>query len=277
MWQRTTWLGLALVAAAGLSLVPAGAADNKEEKRPGLCDLSLEVAALQTLHEFKFTPAQMERLQKLTRETAEKPRKRKAGKASADFRTALDALRAALVEDSDDDQIDSLEEQIDGLRDSEGPDLDDGVDITTAARKRAPEVLRRLHVRQVASFVAANADEIIDPVERLIEALTLARKKKADAWKEYRAGLAEEIGWLVAGLDEKKSQPVGAQVAVLLGKARRLAAEEFKKQQPALEKEARKIAGGVNPTAVLRHTAEHALAEMLSNPRLAAALKARLK
>jgi hypothetical protein len=274
MKQRASLIGLALVA-AGLSLPQADAADK--EKEPSLSDLSLEVSALQTLHEFRFTPAQMQQLQKLLKETAEKPRKRKPGKASADFRTALGALHEALVEDLDDDQIDQLQEQADDLRDSENPELDDGVDITAAARKRAPEVLGRLRVRQVSSFIAANADDIFDPVERLTEALTQARKKKADDWKEHREEIAAQIGWLVAGLDEKKSQPVAAKVAALLGKARSLATEEFKKQQPALTKEAARIAGSVSPTAVLRHTAEHALAELLSNPRLGVVLKARLK
>ena len=37
------------------------------------------------------------------------------------------------------------------------------------------------------------------------------------------------------------------------------------------------IVGDVGPTEVLRHLVEHALAELLSNPRLEAALAERLK
>jgi hypothetical protein len=277
MWQRTTCIGLVLATAAGLSLAPAASRAPAREKEPSLSELSLEVAALQLLHAFKFTPAQMDKLQKLARETVEKPRQRKPGKGSVDFRAALVALREALAEDSDDDDIDKLEEQLDDLRDAEKPDLEDGVDLTAAARKRAPEVLRLLSARQVASFIADNADEVQDPLERLVEALALARKKKARDWREYRTEVAEEIARLVAGLTGDKPAQVGQRVSALLTRARGLTEEEFKKQQPALAREARQVAGGVSPMAVLRHIAEYALAELLSNPRLVVALKARSK
>jgi hypothetical protein len=277
MWQRTTCIGLVLATAAGLYLAPAGAADPGKEKGPSLSELSLEVAALQILHSFKVTPAQMEKLQKLARETAEKPRQRKAGKGSVDFRAAVVALREALAEESDDDEIAKLEEQFDDLREAEIPDLDDGVDLTAVARQRAPEVLRQLSARQVASFIADNADDIKDPLDRLMEALARARKKKDAEWKDYRAEVAEEVGWLVAGLNGDKPVQVRKRVSALLARARRLTEEEFKKEQSALAREARRVVGNVSPVTVLRHTAEHALAEMLSNPRLAAALKARLK
>jgi hypothetical protein len=274
MWQRNTWVGL--VAAAVVGLAPAGAAEGKKNET-SLNDLSLDVAALQTLHEFKFTPSQMEKLQKMAKETAQKPRRRKPAKASDEYREAVLALRSALVEDLDDDQIDTLEEQLDGLRDSEKPELDDDVEVTRAARKRAAEVLRRLSAPQVASFIAANADDVTDPLERLREALPKVRTKKAGEWKVYREEVASEVGRLVAGLDEDKADKVSTRAEALLTRARGLTAEEFKKERPALEKEARKVVGEVLATDVLRHFAEYALAEMLSNPRLAVVLKERLK
>jgi hypothetical protein len=265
------------VLAAGLWAGRSAAADGPKKNQPTLTDLSLEVAALQTLHEFKFTPAQMEQLQKLAKETAEKPRRRKAGQGSEDFRAALASLHQALVDDLDDDMIDNLEEQLDGLRDAEGPELDDEVEVTAAARQRAPEVLRGLSPSQVAAYVAANNDEIQNPLERLTDALGKVGGLKPAKWKALRDEVSEEVGRLVAGLDENKSTKVADQVVALLTKARGFKAEEFKKQRPALEKEARRLVGDVHPVEVLRHTAEYALAEMLSNPRLGEALKLRLK
>ncbi len=50
---------------------------------------------------------------------------------------------------------------------------------------------------------------------------------------------------------------------------------EFKAQRDDLDKEARKVVGDVGPTDVIRHYMERALAELLSNPRLGAAVEAR--
>jgi hypothetical protein len=271
-------LGTAFLLALLTAACPApAAADDAKKDGLSLTDLSLEVNALLRMHYFKVTPSQMDRLQKLAKETAEKPRKRKAGQASDDLREALESLHGALVEDLDDDQIDSLEERLDDLREAEKPALDDDVEITDAARRRAPEVLRQLSARQVAAYIAANSDDLHDPLERLTEALAKAQELKARAWKELRDETAEEVGLLVAGLDEEKSEKVSSKALTLLSRARGLTAEEFRKQQPELEKEARRIVGDVQPTDVLRHAAEYALAELLSNPRLEAALKARRK
>ena len=58
---------------------------------------------------------------------------------------------------------------------------------------------------------------------------------------------------------------------------RALKDDEFKKERPELEKTARQIVGEVGPLDVLRHAVERSLADLLSNPRLAAAIDARLK
>jgi hypothetical protein len=63
----------------------------------------------------------------------------------------------------------------------------------------------------------------------------------------------------------------------LLIQVRALTEEEFKAQRPELEKMARAIVGDLSPLDVLRHALVQDLAELLSNPRLAAAIDARLK
>ncbi len=95
--------------------------------------------------------------------------------------------------------------------------------------------------------------------------------------KQVRDEVSEEVGRLAAGLDVDKAGQISDQVVQLLIQARALQEQEFKKRQPQLEKEARQIVGEIGPVDVIRHVVEQALAEMLSNPRLTAAIDARLK
>jgi hypothetical protein len=271
---RIVGIGLLFLATAVLEPGPVGAAEGKK-KEVSLNDLAMEVEALRTLHYFRFTPAQRDWLLKLARETPGKPRERKAARASAEFRAAAEALRNALVDDLDDDQIDELEEHYDDLHDAEKARLDDEVDVTAAARRRVPEVLRRLRAPQVASFLAANADDIPDPVELLTGSFVKARRLQGKEWKALRDEVADEVGRLVAGLDKEKGDRVESRVADLLLRVRGLKEEEFKKQKAALEKEAAQIAGRVRALEVLGHFTEYALAELLSNPQLKRALKMR--
>src|SRR5262249_55497143 len=116
-----------------------------------------------------------------------------------------------------------------------------------------------------------------DPVESLLDALDAVRSLKADEWKALRQDLADQVGRLVAGLDADKATAVGDRAVQLLIRVRALKEAEFKEQRAELEKEARQLAGEAGPLDVLRHLAEYALAELLSNPRLGQALTARLR
>ena len=74
MSPRGRWLVLVAGAVAWLSLLSAGAADQGRQGDPrSLNDLGLEVGALQILHALRATRAQIEALQKVARETADRP------------------------------------------------------------------------------------------------------------------------------------------------------------------------------------------------------------
>jgi hypothetical protein len=256
--------------------ISAPAADEPAKGRPTtLNDLSMEVAALQALHQFQFTPAQREKLRRLAAETVQETGARHVPQASEAYRAALLELRTALAKDSPAEQIDKLQEKLDKLREKESPDLDDGIDVTDAARKQAPEILRQLSARQLVGFLGLYGDSFPDPFERITEALNKVRAMDAATWKKTREDLSEEVGRLVAGLDADKATEVGDQVVQLLIRARALKEEEFRKQRPELEKEARQLLGELGPFDVMRNVMEVALAELLSNPRLPAALAAR--
>jgi hypothetical protein len=244
---------------------------------PTLNDLSMEVAALQTLYQFRFTPAQMVKLKKLAAETTDDAGARQAVAVSDGFRRALGDVWTALVQADKEERIADLLEKLEDLRDTENPELDDAVEITDAARRRAPEVLAWLSARQIAAYIAAYGDQFPDPLELMVEALGKVRDLKDEAWKQMRDEVSEEVGRLVAGLDTEKAGQVSDQVVQLLIQARALKEDEFKKERRDLEKSARQIVGEVGPLQVLRHAVERALAELLSNPRLPTALEARLK
>lgn len=271
-WARA---GCMLVALTGLCLADrseAGKADNP----PPLADLNKEVTALQALYQLQLTRAQMTALRKIAKETADKP-PRPAGKNNENVRKALLSLRAALLQPDKDEEILKRIEQLEEVQDKEKFELDDDIEITEEARTQAPRVLRLLTAKQVAVYLGSLADDIPDPFENIREAIDKVRGLNDEKWKELRRALAEESGRLLAGLDADKAEDLGNQVVQLLIVARGLNAEEFKKQRPDLDKKAHAIIGPIGPTDVLRHIVEHNLAELLSNPRLAAALDARLK
>ncbi len=254
-----------------------GAADEStKDATPSASELSLETDALRLLYYLKATPEQLRLLKQAAPQTMQKPRTR-AGKAGKDYRRVLEGLCDALTQAKDAERIDRLEDELDRLNQSEPPDLDDGVDITDAARHQAPEVLRRFKAPQLAAYIARVADQVADPEDDLLEALKDVRAWKADEWKQKREEVAEEIGRLVAGLDPAKAEKVSDQVIALLIRARDLGDDDFKKQQPDLAAKARAITAAAGPDEVLRHTLEYAVAHLLSNPRLEAAVTARLK
>jgi hypothetical protein len=194
---------------------------------------------------------------------------------SEELHKAMTDLRAALIAE-DEDHIADLSAKLEDLRDKEHLDLPE-VEITEQASERTPAFLRRLGARQVALYLADYAEDFPDPVETLSEALDEVRDMKGkDAARLYE-DVAAQVGWLVAGLDAPKAGAAAERARALLTRGRRLSDADFQKQHELLETAARQVVGEVEPTDVIRHFLERTLAELLSNPRLQAAVTARLK
>jgi hypothetical protein len=250
-------------------------ADSKTS-RNDLNDLSLEVTALQILHQFQFSLAQMEKIRQYAKESAETGRKRQEAQASEEYRDRLHELHKALLRGTDVESIDQLSDELDDLRYEEKPLLEDDVKITKEARKHAPEVLRLLKANQYAAYAALLVD-LADPLDLLTESLLKVRELKRADWREQRQKIAAEVGRLVGGVDAAKEEDLKKAVAALLTRARRFKSEDFEDQRAELEKAARQIVGSISPADVIRNEIEFAIAELLSNERLAAALAARLQ
>lgn len=259
----------AILVATGLLVPAAGGADEP----PPLNDLSMEVAALQTVYLLQLTPSQRSALREMVQKAApQAAAARKPAKASAEFRQTLADLRAALATGDDAERIDKLSARVDELRQKEKPQLDDGFDLTDEAVEAAPRLLRLLTARQLAVYAGAFADDIADPLEEILEALPRVRDMDDRKWKEFRGGMTETLGTLLGGVDADRSGAYRDKVLQLLILTRGLSDADFKEQRPELEKKARAIVGNVGPLDVLRNYLESQLAELLSNPRLSLVL-----
>jgi hypothetical protein len=271
---------IVLVACALLVVSPlppsSGGDEPKESDKIAPAELALEVNALRTLYYLKATPEQAQALLKIAKDTAAPNKKREAAKVSAEYKNLLAEVRDALADD-DEERVESLEDQLEELTLTESPELDDDVDLTDAARKHAPKILKQFKAPQVACFIGALADQVVDPRERLLEALDKVRGWRLVEWQEQRDSLGDQIGLLVGGVERATSGKVRDAVIDLLARARTLNDDEFDAKRGDLEREAEQIVAKAGPTDVLRHLVEHALAELLSNPRLEEALKARAK
>jgi hypothetical protein len=266
------------IAILSLAMIPAKRSDvpPRAEPETPILETCLEIQALRSLYLLHITPEQIKQLHKIAKEIAVPDRDRDKPRISDDYRRVLVNLRKALVKENE-EKVEELEDRLTELTDSESPELDDAVPVTTAARKRVPEVMRILRPQQLARYFGSAAEEIGDPQERLVAALELARTGKNDEWEVIRDDLADDLGWLIGGLDVGRSKTVHAEVVALLTKARNLKDTAFAKQRPDLEKAARAIGADVASSDVLRHAIERTLARLLSNPRLVEALEARLK
>jgi hypothetical protein len=267
----------ASVLLAGLACWTAKADEPKKPTTRSLSELSQEVAALQTLYLLDVTRPQLELLRKMASETAGKPTKAAEPKAGPKVRQMLVDLRAALVEAKNDDRIGDLIDKYYDLRQADKTEIDDSVDITDDAIRRVPEALRLLTPKQAAAYLGNFADNIADPLARILDAMDAVRRLPGDMELDYTDEVAAEVSQLLAGLDDEKGGHISRQVGQLLIVAHSLKDADYKTQKPDLEKRARRIVGDVGPTDVLRHVLEHALAELLSNPQVAVALESRLK
>lgn len=268
---------LAGMSALCLSLIPSKPADQplRDEIESSVLDLSFEVQALRTLYLMRVTTEQAKAMERIARDVATPDREREKPHASEGYRRTLARLRDALAED-DDDKVDDREDRLSELTDTEGPELDDAVRITAAARQHVPRALHLFRPTQVAGYLGSIAEEVGDPQERLVAALEEVRPGKEADWEDTRDDLAEELGWLLGGLDAGRAKEMRGAVAALLTRAHNLSDTDFAKRRADLEKESRALGADVGPTDVLRHAVERALARLLSNPRLAEALRARI-
>jgi hypothetical protein len=242
---------------------------TQQSSSTNLNDLSMEISALETLHDLDLTPTQLSALSKLAKECAPKSQRREAANASQAIAKALAALHAALST-GDDGQIGENRQKLDGLMQKEEPELDNNIVVTDGARRQASAALALLAVPQLGTFIGSL--ELTDPVELLMDGVDQVRSLKDKELEEEIATLADEITWLLAGAEA--SADINEQVTTFLQKAKDIKSDaDLAKQKKALEKDAKEIVGDVSNLDVVSHIAEKGMAELLSNPRFDAAIR----
>jgi hypothetical protein len=243
--------------------------------------VSLEVAAFRTLRTLRATRTQCDELLKLFKEDFVKDSRRQEAKTTPKFRKALIGLRnmfrTAGMEGDEDDDFRSAMDRIDLLFDDD-EQLDDGVDVTPAASDAARVALRLFTPQQIFALLRSSEDEITDPSTILVEALSDGLTAKPEDWKSIREDAASQAAWMISGRILKTPSKVRVEIGKWLDAkhAAKMKPPEFEKQRAALRAEADEKFKA-SPTAVLGNIAWHRMAELLCNPRLPAALKARIK
>ena len=276
--MRSDRLRLAALTLMGLLCLVVGAEKpapepvEKTKVSARLGDLHADVAVLQALNALQPTAAQTKALIEVAAKTMQKAPPRRKVEVSEDYLKALTAVRAALIS-GDEEKIESTQAAFDKLAEKEDPEPDE-VEITDEARRVAPRLLKRFSARQIAFYVGGLRD-FPDPAEDTIRAMDESRTIDKKDWPALRDDVAFQVGWLVASLDADAEEKIRDKVVALLDRAARLDKAAFEKQRPALEKEARALAGDLGPTDVLRHFMERVIAETVSNHRFEAAVKMR--
>jgi hypothetical protein len=242
-------------------------------------DLALEVNVLRTVYLFQLSPDMVKTTRETGADCAQKPRKRFAAEVSDRYRKLLVEYREALLR-GDEDRILDLSDQVEEVRKEEDPDIDDTVEITDEARKKAPGLLRNMNANRIVHYTSSYGKDFPNPYQIIRKTMRLSGKGKpptAEEWKEQRDFVAKQVAWCYCGVDAAKSRKKAAEVAMLLDRANALSPEELEKQRDELEAAVRKLNAGTDGLDVIRNVLQQDIAEMISNPRFVAAMDARMK
>jgi hypothetical protein len=125
--------------------------------------------------------------------------------------------------------------------------------------------------------LSRSGDDVPEPANTLIGTFDVVVELKDAEWKDLAKEIADELRWQLGGINPDRNGAIGEEVEQFLKKVRSLNQNDLEKQRPELERSARELVANTPPTIVLHHFAQHTLAELLSNPRLGAALDALLE
>jgi hypothetical protein len=261
---------------AGLSLLFVGPAPRAEEPDNSIStpDLELLVNAMTTINDLDLTPQQVKMMQDLASDTAGKVDPDDS-KTDDNYRTALLSLRDALLS-GDDDKIGDAEDKVDDLQDKldidpNGPDFD----TTTAAKKKAGQVLKMLSTSQIANYISEHSDDVPDALDTIMDAIDQCKDGDAEDFKSLKQEAAEQVALLAHGPESTAESTIGKKVSSLLDKARKMS--DPSKQRDQLEQEAKEIVKSIDSFDAMRRWMLREMADVLSNPQVNKALELRAK
>jgi hypothetical protein len=237
---------------------------------PDFAQIQLEVDALSTLDDLNLTADQLAALKGMAKDTAGNLSKVPTP-ITAEYQDALKALKGALL-GKDDDKIDSAEDKVSDLAEKQDDDSAPDVVQSEAAKSKAAGLVKLLSVKQVADYISANSDDIDDPTDLLIGAIHDCRGLSDADFGDLRDDTSQELAVFAAGPNPGKQPAVVAKANALLNRTHKMSDADYSAQQSALEDDARKLVGGMDPIPNLRHWMENEMADLLANPQLLQAI-----
>ncbi len=238
-----------------------------------LNEASMRVTAVDTIYQLDLSEAQLHVLRKAADGTASDSA-RTAPKGDVKLATAFADVNRALLDGKDDQQVAKLRNQLVELASGDDVHLDDEIHPTAAAWAKAPAVSRQLSAGQIAAYLASHADEVGDPVERMVAALPALHEATPSEAEPETLEISDEVGHLVAGSDDKRCAEIAGKVASWLKANHDVTDEDAEAKRAELEESARKVVGDVAPMVVLSHWIDGQTATLLSNPQLPQAITA---
>jgi hypothetical protein len=236
---------------------------------------SLRVHAVDMLYELDLSSEQLKAL-RIAADGCASDRDRTPASGNPKLVSAFNDFFRALLNRANDEEIAKLRNHLTELATADDVHLDDDITPTDAARAKAAEVFKHFNAGQVAAFLAAHADMIADPIERMIGELAEVNGDADEADPQIQQ-TSDDIGWLVAGQDKKPAAVVSRQVSAWFKANRHLSDAELISSRPTLEASAKKVIGDVPAMDILQHFLENQVAELLSNPQLPEAIGAILE
>jgi hypothetical protein len=242
-------------------------------------DLALEVEALRTLNDLQPNEAQLRQLRDLSAgaagdtKTAETDAIDSAAQENRGCQLVLVALREALISGNA-DEIAKNEKALDAWEERLQINFSPRVTASLPARNAADKILHLFTGPQIANLVAQRNEEVSDPTEILLAALTQCRGMKLADFQAFNEDVSDQIADLVAGVILKNNRAVHFKVAALMRTAYRLHDDDYDAQIPGLQDRAKEITKA-DSAEVLRHWVKWEIVELISNPQADLALTER--
>ena len=274
--MRQTGVCLLVITGWILSFSAACRADGNAARAS---DLALEVEALRTLNDLQPNEAQLRQLRDLSAgaagdtKTAETDAVDSAAQENRGCQLVLVALRQALISGNA-DGIAKNEKAVDAWEERLQVNFSPRVTPSLPARDAADKILHLFTGPQIASLVAQRNEEVSDPTEILLAALTQCRGMKLADFRAFNEDVSDEIADLVAGVILKNNRAVYVKVANLMRTAYHLQDDAYDSRLPDLQDKAKEITK-VDSSEALRHWVKWEIVELISNPQADLALTER--
>jgi hypothetical protein len=235
---------------------------------------SLRVHATDMLYELDLSTEQLKVLRAAADGTAN-DRDRSPAKGDPKLVAAFNDFFKALLARGNDEEIAKLRNHLTELATADEVHLDDDIEPTDAARAKAADAFKQMNAGQIAAYLAAHADQVCDPVERIVSELAeLNAMENAGDVDTQIQQTSDDVGWLVAGQDKKAASAVAGQVTAWFRANRHMNDADLLANHATLETSAKKVVGDIPAMDILKHFLENETAELLSNPQLPQAIGA---